>query len=283
MNHKEQAWRLIEDPPQTGAWNMAVDEAILAAVAAGEAPPTLRMYAWQPACLSIGYGQRYRDIDAAGLRSHGWDVVRRPTGGRAILHTDELTYSVCAPANHPIMQGGILPSYQLISGALLRGLELLAVPATREAHYDLDPDIDPRGPVCFEIPSNWEITFEGRKLIGSAQVRRSGGDTGAGGVLQHGTLPLRGDLRRITQALAFTDENARQEAAERLIQRAVTVEEALGRRVSWEEAAHSICRGFEAALGLNFARSTISGSETAHAEQLLSEKFGSPAWTRRRA
>src|SRR5512142_2493749 len=94
----EHTWRLLITAPARGAWNMAVDEAMLEHIGRGESMPTLRLYAWEPACLSLGQAQPYADVDRIRLRQRGWDVVRRPTGGRAILHTDELTYSIVASA-----------------------------------------------------------------------------------------------------------------------------------------------------------------------------------------
>lgn len=269
-------WRLVTTPPLPGALNMAIDEALLEQVSIGASPPVLRLYAWDPPCLSLGYGQLYNDVDEPALRARGWDAVRRPTGGRAILHTDELTYSVTAPPDHPLMQGGILASYERLSSALLRGLQLLAVPAAHEQAYALPAGADPRGPVCFEVPSNWEITVDGKKLVGSAQMRRSAG------VLQHGTLPLTGDLARITQVLTFPDESERAAAAERLLARAVTVETALGRTVSWSEAAEALPRGFAETLHVTFEESGLLENEQARAEILTQEKYGSPRWTERR-
>ena len=92
-------WRLLYTPPSSGAWNMAVDEAILEHIHRGESQPTLRLYAWEPACLSLGHAQSFADVDMKRVKERGWEVVRRVTGGRAILHTDELTYSVTGSAN----------------------------------------------------------------------------------------------------------------------------------------------------------------------------------------
>lgn len=276
MVSTDNKWRLIRSGPGRGAWNMAVDETLLESVSAGDSAPVLRLYDWAPACLSLGYGQFFRDVDESRLNKHGWEIVRRPTGGRAILHVDELTYSITAAADHPLMSAGILPSYKEISFALLRGLETLAVPAVHEEHYDLPLDADPRGPVCFEVPSNWEITHEGKKLIGSAQVRRSGG------VLQHGTLPLHGDLARITQCLAFETDEDRAFAAERLLERATTVEAVIGRLVRWEEAAAAIEQGLSQALGVSLELSVLTGPELDRAAQLVEEKYANPAWTNRR-
>jgi lipoate-protein ligase A len=91
---------------------MAVDEAILESVAVGTSPATLRLYDWSPACLSLGYAQDAEDVDLERLRARGWDLVRRPTGGRAILHADEITYAVIGPASDPRFAGGILDSYR---------------------------------------------------------------------------------------------------------------------------------------------------------------------------
>jgi len=220
-------WRLITDSPTDGPRNMAVDDAILKAVAAGSQPPTLRLYGWQPLCLSLGYGQRVSDADADRLRAHGWGLVRRPTGGRAILHGDELTYSVALPIDHDLAQGTVIDSYRRISGALLTALQGLGFAPRSERQ---EKPSGGRGPVCFEVPSHYEITVEGRKLIGSAQVRRKDG------LLQHGTLPLYGDVGRIVDALAYPTEAERETGRQRVRQRATTLLD-LGQTIDWQQAA----------------------------------------------
>ena len=119
------SWRLLLTPPARGAWNMAVDEAILENIGRGASLPTLRLYAWTPACLSLGHAQPFSDVDAVRLKQRGWDVVRRATGGRAILHTDELTYSVIAPLKEPRVEGGVLESYNRLAQALLTAVKNL--------------------------------------------------------------------------------------------------------------------------------------------------------------
>ena len=254
---------------------MAVDEAILEAVERGDVPPTLRLYAWSPPALSLGYAQSYADVDEAALREHGWSVVRRMTGGRAILHTDELTYAVIAPADEPRVAGTVLESYQLLASALLDGLNRLAVPARAEEKYAVPSGTDPKGPVCFEVPSNWEITVDGKKLIGSAQKRRKLG------VLQHGSVPLVGDLTRITHALAFDTPEQRTQAAERLLARATTIENALGRAVSWEEAAAAWETAFAQTLNLTLERAALAPNEIARTKELTTEKYAHDSWTKR--
>lgn len=275
-------WRLIYDPPTAGRYNMAIDEAILLAVGAGRTLPTLRLYAWEPPCLSLGYGQKASDVDFARAAALGWDVVRRPTGGRAILHTDELTYSVSLPAGDSIAAGDVVESYRRLSRALVAGLEKLGV----------NPQADRRaeragggGAVCFETPSHYEITVGGRKLIGSAQVRRQEG------VLQHGSLPLCGDLGRINEVLVYPDEAARENAKPQVRARAATLEEAVyaltlsrggGQEINWNTVADAIVEGFAETFEIAFERGELSDAERTEAERLAVDVYGNEDYTRRR-
>lgn len=267
-------WRLLYTPPSSGAWNMAVDEAILEHIHHGESQPTLRLYAWEPACLSLGHAQSYKDVDMERVKANGWEVVRRVTGGRAILHTDELTYSVTGSAEEPVLAGGVLESYNRLAQALLFAIRDLSIPVEIKEHEGGHTQQN-LNPVCFEVPSTYEITADGKKLIGSAQARKKEG------VLQHGSLPLTGDLTRICDALVFNDEPARKHAAERLLARATTVESVTGTKTDWETAAQAFVKGFEAQLGIRFQRGEMSQSELKRSEELVTEKYANPAWTER--
>ncbi|MBI5670703.1 MAG: lipoate--protein ligase family protein [Chloroflexi bacterium] len=267
-------WRLIYDYPTAGSVNMAVDEAILQVVGAGQSFPTLRLYAWKPPCLSLGYGQKAADVDFARLAALGWDVVRRPTGGRAILHTDELTYSVALPAGDDIAAGSVVESYRRISHALVAGLVKLGVRPEADQRADR---IGASGPVCFETPSHYEITVGGRKLIGSAQVRRKDG------VLQHGSLPLYGDLGRICDALVYANDAEREAAKVQVRARAATLCEALnGQCIDWQTAADAIAQGFSETFEIEFTRAALLPAERADAERLATGVYGNEAYTRRR-
>ncbi|MFQ6101375.1 MAG: biotin/lipoate A/B protein ligase family protein [Anaerolineae bacterium] len=293
------AWRLLRSAPAGGAVNMAVDEAILRAVAAGQVPPTLRLYAWEPPSLSLGRGQPLADVDLQAVRAAGFGLVRRPTGGKAILHVDELTYSVVAPEAEPRVAGDIVESYRRLSAGLVCGLERLGVTGL-VADRRVAPlliggaggDVGDRrldGPVCFEVPSDYEITVGGRKLVGSAQMRAQGV------VLQHGTLPLYGDITRICPLLTARPDPARVRV------RATTVEEALGpfgsastvpfdklragaqgkRPVTWNEAADAVAAGFAEALNLRLEPGTLTDEECAWAEELRAQKYATQEWTHR--
>jgi len=260
---------------------MAVDESLLEHVGRGESLPTLRLYDWEPACLSLGYAQHYADVDTMRLKNHGWEVVRRATGGRAILHTDELTYSITAPSDEPRVAGTVLESYNRLAQALLAAVKSLGLNVEMKQHQPgglttpAVQDSSGQGPVCFEVPSAYEITVEGKKLIGSAQARRKEC------VLQHGTLPLAGDLGRITQALVFPDESARIAAVEKLLSRATTVESVLGKTIEWKTAAQAFVHGFESELNLVFERGALSAAEKTRAETLMQEKYAHASWTER--
>ncbi len=254
---------------------MAVDEAILEAAGKGESLPTLRLYAWEPACLSLGFAQKCGDVDLFRLQQHGWELVRRPTGGRAILHTDELTYSVTGLLTEPVLEGSVLESYRRLAEALLAALHKLNIPAMANSEALTHQQQKRLGPVCFEVPSNYEIVVEGKKLIGSAQARRKEG------VLQHGSLPLYGNLGRITEGLVFPDEAERQEAAARLHQRALTCEEELGNPLAWELAAQAFEQAFGETLNLELVSGALSESELERARQLEREKYAHPSWTER--
>lgn len=258
-----------------GVRNMAVDSAIAQAVGSGRQPATLRLYGWNPYCLSLGYGQRARDADTEGLRQRGWDLVRRPTGGKAILHGDELTYSLCLPLDHPLASGDIAESYRRISAGLLRALAMLGLPATANPANGSALS-EPSGPVCFVQPSQYEILVDGRKLIGSAQLRRKGV------MLQHGTIPLGGDVARICDVLSFKSTAERVEQRARTLQRALTLSQALGREPPWDEVATALERGFVDVFGLDMRPGELSAVEQADAETLMQEKFGNLDWTCKR-
>lgn len=266
-------WRLIIDSAAPGAYNMAADEAISQGIAAKIVPPTLRFYAWAPPCVSLGRNQAAAGVDLARCATRGYDVVRRPTGGRAILHTDEMTYSVAASPEHPLMQGYVLDSYLRISHGLVAGLRRLGIdaeeaPGTNRA----GPDVSA---ACFEVPSAYEIVASTRKVLGSAQARRSTS------VLQHGSLPLVGDLTRVVDCLTFNDEADREALRASLQGHAATVEELLGRIVTYEEAVDALVAGMAEALDIELVQGELTEQEQAWTRDLIRDKYQHDSWTLR--
>ena len=258
-------WRLIVDRPADGAWNMAVDEAILEAYdrAAPWPAPTLRLYGWTPPALSIGKSQRSEgSYDERVLAADGIDLVRRPTGGDAVLHEFERTFAVVGRLGTPPFDGGVLATYRTIAQALACGLAELGVAA--------EP-IEPRrgarprpAAACFERTGAWELAVDGRKLVGSAQARRRAA------VLQHGSIPIRLEPARLGAAVGSAVDGARFTDLERACRRAIDA----------DELDRSLVRGFAAAFGVALLAGRLSETEALRAAELRCWKYDSMAWTR---
>jgi lipoyl(octanoyl) transferase len=253
---------------------MAIDEAILESVAAKRQLPTLRLYAWNPFCLSIGHAQRIQDVNQTALAQKGWELVRRPTGGKAILHADEITYSIAAPQDEPIVAGTVIESYQRLSQALLTALKILGISADARPKNPLNTQ-KPANPICFESPSDFEITSSGKKIIGSAQARR------LQGVLQHGSIPLFGDISRIVQVLNYESMDELARSRNELLQKACTLFDILQKRIDWSSAASAIIEGFVKTFKITFANATISQNEMERAQQLVETKYDHESWSHR--
>jgi lipoyl(octanoyl) transferase len=261
-------WRLLVDAPSSGAWNMAVDEVLLEGVATGASPPTLRFYQWKPACLSLGYFQPFDVVDLDGCRALGVEVVRRPTGGRAILHDRELTYSVALPASVLGQDGGVLPSYYRLSLALRDGLSRLGIPATLAPEAAASRSSD-HGPICFDRPSAHEILLQGRKLVGSAQMRRGAA------LLQHGSILIEPRLDKLTACLRLPDGPGEIEDGVAGLAEVGLAEPAM--------IAPAIGDAFAANFGVNLVESTLRPDELAAAQTLSRSKYQSAGWTERLA
>ncbi len=241
-------WRLLLTGARPGAWNMACDTAVLAAVEGGESPPTLRLYGWSPPAVSLGRHQPDPDPRAAArLAARGVDWVRRPTGGRAVWHgppAQELTYSVVAPQDDPALAGGLAAACRRIHQGVAAGLARLGVEA--ELAPRAAPRVRPTSRIaCFAVSAPHEITAGGRKLVGSAQRR------GRIALLQHGSIPLAGDQRILSEAWPGSLEE----------DRATTVSAAASRAICYDEAASAVAAGFRDALGIPLVAGELTARE----------------------
>jgi lipoyl(octanoyl) transferase len=262
-------WRLILDGANRGAWNMAVDAALAEAVDSGHSPPVLRLYRWRPPCLSLGFSQPYEAADAAFCAAHGVAVVRRPTGGRAVLHHLELTYSVLAPLGQGPFSQDLQAAYRAICSALVAGLARLGVPAALSGGPE-GGRISPTEVIpCFIAPAAGEVVAHGRKLVGSA-MRRQGGS-----ILQHGSILEGWDGALQAGCLGLPDD--------RSLRHAVTsLSDLLGAPPRPERLADAVVSGFAEAFGTSFIPSALTRDETARARLLERERYGHPRWTIRR-
>ena len=269
-------WRLLLDFDRPGAWHMAVDEALQTCLVPGRDRPVLRLYSWAPACLSLGYAQPVADVDLAACARASLDLVRRPSGGRAVLHDRELTYAVVAPIDDPTVGGTIAQSYRAIAHGLLAGLHALGVAAVLAPGSPAGDLAARRSGACFAAATRHELTWQGRKLAGSAQVRRGGV------LLQHGSLLLDRGRVGLADLLHSADTAGTTALADHLASASATVADALGAGLPPAAAAAEVAPAFAAALGLTVTPDDLTPAEVALAGELCRGRYGAPAWTGRR-
>jgi lipoate-protein ligase A len=246
------AWRFVDSGWDTGARNMAVDEALARSFLGedkGTGVPTLRLFRWRPWAVSLGYNQNAADLDTAKCAREGIDVVRRPTGGRAILHAQELTYSLTLPGGRRT----ILQMYNDIGRALVRGINLFGVGVALQRSQ---PDFrsayrQPSSIPCFTSSARYEIEWRGKKLVGSAQRRFGDGDREV--VLQHGSILCGPAHRRLANLLAIDDPAILDQVRGDLQEKTTDLSEILGREVDLGALGECIRRGFEREWGVEFS------------------------------
>lgn len=230
-------WRLIIHGDLAPKLNMEIDGALIRAHSRGECPPTLRFYRWNPPALSLGYFQEEGGLPADILREKGIEVVRRITGGRAVLHMGDLTYSVVARAGEDT-PFDLEDSYRYLCRGLLAGMALLGISASLGGERPAAPFPGS----CFAVSTPGDITWQGKKFIGSAQKRMGNS------LLQHGSILIRpqGDLL----ARIFCREG--EAGTDQLREKVTSLEEILGGPVAVEKVIFTVVEGFQQALGIDF-------------------------------
>ncbi|MYA60456.1 MAG: lipoate--protein ligase family protein [Chloroflexi bacterium] len=257
-----ESWRLLVSPADSGARNLATDQAVAEHVRDGTAPPTLRFYTWRPTALSLGYGQPLAAVDTDLALRSGIDLVRRPTGGQAILHNDELTYAVMLPRMHALATGGVLASYERLSAGFERGFATLGLKARQG---DWQPDTsDAEGLLCFASPSTHELSADDVKLMGSAQTRLGGA------LLQHGSIPFTHDPR--IYDLLRLPRPAALHGLRDLRSPAPTVGALI----------EVLATGFVEALRVALAPGSLNAAELSRRDELIRKRYACDAWLARR-
>ncbi len=274
MHPSVYTWRFLNTHFGNAFFNMAVDEALVHAVAKG-ADPVFRVYAWTPPAISFGYAQHVgREIDPEKCRQKNIDIVRRSTGGRAVLHWNELTYSVICKIDDPSLGGSIQEAYRNISSGLLAGLELLNILATLESRRLAQPS--PRGKEltspCFTSTAQYEITYQGRKLIGSAQQR-------IGNVLlQHGSLLLGPEHKQMIDLLPAGKEILRDRFQYELDQHTLSLSEIVRSDISVDMIAQALRQGLLNTFPITFTDADLTVEERAETQCLIVEKYSTTGW-----
>lgn len=249
--------RLLQTGHLDGATNMAIDETVLRRVASGKVPPTFRLYGWKPPAVSIGYFQSLvEEVDLEVCEECGVDIVRRITGGGAVFHDEEVTYSAIAPENWGGLPESIPESYEFICDGIIEGLKVLGV----ETHFQGLND----------------IAVGGKKISGNAQTRRKGV------VLQHGTVLIGVDPERMFTLLRVPSEKTRKKLIKSAKERVTCLNEVLPKSVTFEDVVAALADGFEKCLDLKFDKSTLGEEELSEAQELAKKKYATLEWNRLR-
>jgi lipoate-protein ligase A len=264
-------YRFLNTGIQDAALNMAIDEAILTHYLAGEALPTLRVFRWSQPSISLGRFQRVeREIESGLCQQRNVALVRRPTGGRAVYHRDEFTYSIVIGKREGI-PSGVVAAYAYLAQGLIAALHNLGVQAQlSDERVSKHPSA-----ACFASSTQADLTSDGFKLVGSAQVWKDDG------LLQQGSLPLADRAAEFFALLRYPTEEARQEALALYREKTTPLYTFLP-HVTWEDVAEAFHKGFSIALHTEFVSGDLSSTEWELAHQLVDEKYSKVTWRKER-
>lgn len=260
-----ETWRLLATGDAPGSFNLALDEALFLLAGEGRSRPTVRFYGWSPPALSVGYFQSWdKEIDEESCRARGIDIVRRITGGRAVLHRDEVTYSVSCGRSGDFFGEGLWPAYRKIGLALAAGLRRLGVKVdlVRPAPGGRRPS--GRHPSCFSSSVGYEISSQGKKLVGSAQKRCGGA------ILQHGSILLLGHGEEFGSLL---NRRHRQPHAAM-----ASLGDLIGTFPSRPAVVEALAEGFREVWGVDLAPGDVTEEERRLAGKLEHSKYRSRDW-----
>lgn len=248
-------WRLIKMGVCDAFTNMAIDEAILRSRAKKKVPNTLRLYEWFPPAISIGYFQSIdAELDFEKCKEYGIDVIRRLTGGGAVFHEHEITYSVCTDLE--TLPANINESYKILCKGIILGLKLL----------DINAEFKPIN----------DILVNGRKISGNAQTRRFGG------ILQHGTILCDVNVEKMFSLLKIPSEKIRDKKIKEVKQRVTSIKNEVGRNADYEEVKNALAKGFSISLNILLEEGELTKEELELAEKLKNEKYSKKEWNFRR-
>jgi lipoyl(octanoyl) transferase len=264
-------YRFLNTNVHDAAMNMAIDESILTHHLKGDLPPTLRVFRWSQPSISLGRFQSVeREIVSDLCLDRGVGLVRRPTGGRAVYHRDEFTYSIIM-SKHFGVPSGVVAAYAFLAQGLLAALTFLGVKAElSDGRVSKNPSA-----ACFASSTQADLTCGGFKLIGSAQVWRD--DT----LLQQGSLPLDDRATEFFSMLRFSSEAVRNEALA-LYAEKTTPLHTFAPSATWEAVADAFRSGFSTALQVDFVQDSLSYSEWELANQLVEDKYSKIEWRKER-
>ena len=264
--------RILPDETNSASANMAFDEALLMHLVLGESPATLRFYQWNFPTVSLGYFQKVHDVNLDLTKEKGWEIVRRPTGGRAVLHWKEVTFCLTIPT-----QGkGLWEIFKLIHESIGTGLNKLGIPAkVLPMEYEKPRNVGSRKDkmaACFASPSRYELTLNGKKIAGSAQKKY--GDF----MLIHGSIPIESTYKSLFEIMTFPDEEKRMQSYKESLKKMTSIHTETGKMYEFSELTKAIAQGFKEQWACELIPGKISDSEREMIVNLDKEKYGSEEW-----
>jgi lipoate-protein ligase A len=269
---EKKVWRLIIDEPLPASTNMAVDEALFRLCSNGKAKyfPTIRFYQWQSPTLSFGSSQKIEHaVDAEYCRKKGYAIIRRPTGGRAVLHDDEVTYSVVAQTRDELGES-IQETYRLISEGILEAFRLINIEAETEGKDQSAKRDKLTYLPCFASSTRYEIAFNGKKIVGSAQRRNNRA------FLQHGSILMGFDSKELTKAIGTGETDV--DPSEYMI----SLSQILQRKVTFREIVDYLIKGFEASFNIILKEIPLSNEERKVSDFFEEAKYKTDEWNKTR-
>ena len=267
------SWRFLDTGFLTGYENMAIDEAIFTGCQEKKAPPTIRIYGWTPPAVSLGYFQKAENaVDLEVCKRNGVDVVRRLSGGRAVLHHHELTYSVICREGTPPLGSSVLETYKTISECLISTLKGLGLQVQWVASRDKQAAVQEKDKTasCFSSPSWYEITVEGKKICGSAQKR------GDGVLLQHGSLLIEYDPELLAGVLL--SRQGEEEFLTEIRSSTTAINQHLSQKTNFEQLKKLVLNSFEDQLKISLTPGELSAYESRLKDTLLKQKYSTDDW-----
>ena len=271
----EETWAFFNSGFHDAATNMAIDEMLLNWHSEGRIPPVIRFYGWKHPSLSVGHFQNEaKTIDFNGIRKHGCEFVRRLTGGSAVLHDHEVTYSIIVSEDHPNIPHSVNEAYYVLADGLLKAYRKLGIDA-EFARPRLKRG-DERTAVCFETPAIYEMLVDGKKISGNAQTRRKGV------LLQHGSLPISFDTKMLFDLFRFSSEKMRDRQREKFSRKATSIQEQIGKTPDYDQLVPVFLEGFRESLHIATEEFVLPDSWWAEIIQLRDTKYASDTWNERK-
>lgn len=260
-------WGFLNTGPHDAATNMAMDESLLNWHSKGEIPPTLRFYGWSVPSLSVGQYQKVdKRIDFSALERYGCEFVRRLTGGSAVLHDNELTYSIVVTEDHPSIPTSVREAYHVLTKGVLEGYRNLGIQADY-AYPSREEIVKGRSTVCFEQAAYYEIIIDGKKLSGNAQVRKK--DV----LLQHGSIPMNINEKMLFDLFLFPSERVKERKRTSFSDKAIAINQITNKKHTYDMLAEAFYHGFQTGLDVKFKPITLTDEQWDEINRLAKSKY----------